>query len=141
MIVAKSLAREKLGRLSASPSTSARRSDLLARACLLEVIRTKATHSDAARGGNDERGAAATRSGRRKERQTRSVSRSTFGDYWLQRYGATRTRSRRDETNDWRQKRADETSGLLEHTVQQMLLHVRAFGLCEQQPLFVNGEV
>ena len=85
MIVAKSLAREKLGRLSASPSTSARRSDLLANACLLEVIRTKATHSDAARGGNDERGAAATRSGRRKERQTRSVSRSSFGFFYLHR--------------------------------------------------------
>ena len=105
MIVAKSLA--------GSPSTSARRSDLLASACLLEVIRTKATHSDAARGGNDERGAAATRSGRRKERQTRSVSRSSFGDNYLRAIRSEKERPRRDE--GWRLKAA----ALLGHTVQQ----------------------
>ena len=43
----------------------------------------------------------------------------------------------RVESSGWRQKSAS----LFEHTVQQMLLFVRAFGLCEQQPLFVFGEV
>ena len=66
-----------------------------------------------ARAARRQRGAAATRSGRRKERQTRSVSRSSFGDNYLRAIRSEKERPRRDE--GWRLKAA----ALLGHTVQQ----------------------